>query len=186
MRACFTGHRPQNLPWGFEENDTRCILLKQRMQSIITKLHEQCHVLHYISGMGLGVDTWAAEIVLEMKQALPCITLEAAIPFQSQTVRWTQESKDRYEAILSKCDKITTMRDINGRDYERYTGAAMWQRNRYLVDNADYVFAVWDSAQANGGTYGTVEYARAQNKAIILLNPITLKTQIRKVRPNEN
>lgn len=27
--CCFTGHRPQSLPWGFNENDIRCKKMKK-------------------------------------------------------------------------------------------------------------------------------------------------------------
>ena len=67
-RTCaFTGHRPQNLPFRFNENDDRCIALKQKLRDCIVQLIEQEGVRHFISGMAIGVDMYAAEIVLELK-----------------------------------------------------------------------------------------------------------------------
>ena len=41
-RTCaFTGHRPQNLPFRFNENDDRCIALKQKLRDCIVQLIEQ-------------------------------------------------------------------------------------------------------------------------------------------------
>ena len=35
MKTCiFTGHRPQNLPFGFNELDERCIQLKKELKKI--------------------------------------------------------------------------------------------------------------------------------------------------------
>lgn len=31
ITVCFTGHRPQSLPWKFNENDTRCIEIKNKL-----------------------------------------------------------------------------------------------------------------------------------------------------------
>ncbi len=33
--ACFTGHRSQKLPWGFNENDVRCCLMKDTLRKEI-------------------------------------------------------------------------------------------------------------------------------------------------------
>ena len=80
MKSCaFTGHRPQNLPFGFREDDERCIALKETLKKQITSLITDENVTHFISGMALGVDMYAAEIVLELKKTYPDITLESAI-----------------------------------------------------------------------------------------------------------
>lgn len=66
-KCAFTGHRPQSLPFGFNESDERCIALKQTLRAEIIRLIEQEGVTHFISGMALGVDIYAAEIVLGLK-----------------------------------------------------------------------------------------------------------------------
>lgn len=39
MKTCaFTGHRPQNLPWQFNENDKNCLKLKQILNQQISQL----------------------------------------------------------------------------------------------------------------------------------------------------
>lgn len=94
-RACaFTGHRPQNLPFRFNENDDRCIALKQKLRDCIVQLIEQEGVRHFISGMAIGVDMYAAEIVLELKAEYPFITLEAAIPCETQAAKWSEPLRD--------------------------------------------------------------------------------------------
>ena len=41
MKTCaFTGHRPQNLPFGFNEEDERCIDLKKNLREQIINLIE--------------------------------------------------------------------------------------------------------------------------------------------------
>ena len=34
--CCFTGHRPNKLPWGYREEDPRCLLLKNRIRALQT------------------------------------------------------------------------------------------------------------------------------------------------------
>ena len=46
MKSCaFTGHRPQNLPFGFREDDERCTALKETLKKQIISLitDEKCH-----------------------------------------------------------------------------------------------------------------------------------------------
>ena len=68
MKTCaFTGHRPQHLPFGMNENDERCVKLKEKLKEQIINLIEAENVTHFITGMALGVDRYAAEIVLDLK-----------------------------------------------------------------------------------------------------------------------
>ena len=63
-KCAFTGHRPQSLPFGFNEADERCIALKQKLRDEIIRQIEENGVTHFITGMAIGVDMFAAEIVL--------------------------------------------------------------------------------------------------------------------------
>ena len=74
-RCCFTGHRPSRLLR--PEDDIRVDL----ENSILASVRECCH--SFISGMACGVDIWAAEIVVRMKDQFPDLNLHliAAIPF---------------------------------------------------------------------------------------------------------
>lgn len=67
VSCAFTGHRPQILPFGFNETDSRCIALKRALHDQIINLIETNGVTHFISGMAIGVDMFAAEIVLDLK-----------------------------------------------------------------------------------------------------------------------
>ncbi len=43
-----------------------------------------------------SVDMYAAEIVLALKEKYPQITLECAIPYERQAVRWPEALRNRY------------------------------------------------------------------------------------------
>lgn len=59
-----------------------------------------------ISGMALGVDQWAAEIVLLAKQLRPddSIQLWCAVPYARQAAAWSAQEQERYRAILAKAE----------------------------------------------------------------------------------
>lgn len=141
--CAFAGHRPQSLPFGFDESDKRCTSLKSVMRDQIVALIENEGVTHFITGMALGVDMYAAEIVLDLKSKYPHIN-----------------------NIAAKCDKETMLQ-------REYTPDCMDKRNRYMVDHADYILAVWNGCPS--GTGNTVRYAHKMSKSIIVINPASLE-----------
>ena len=101
MKTCaFTGHRPQHLPFGMNENDERCTDLKETLKEQIINLIETEDVTHFITGMALGIDLYAAELVLDLKARYPSITLESAIPCETQAVKWLAAQRERYYDIV--------------------------------------------------------------------------------------
>ena len=63
MTCCFTGHR--HFPWGDDtESPHRKDLLAGLENAVDWALVEG--VTHFICGNAVGVDTWAAELVLKM------------------------------------------------------------------------------------------------------------------------
>lgn len=164
--CCFTGHRPQKL--GYGENSIQCDELKGRLEELIKSLIEKEGVMHFISGVALGVDTYAANIVLNLKAQYPGITLECAIPCETQAVKWNERDRDIYYDLIAKCDKETLLQ-------QNYTSDCMQKRNEYMVDNSDYVIAIWNGKP--GGTGNTVKYAKKKNKVVLLVNPQSLEIE---------
>ena len=166
MKTCaFSGQHPQNLPFGFNEEDDQCIKLKKTLRNQIINLIENEGVSHFISGMAVGVDMYAAEIVLGLKAAYPEITLECAIPCESQAEKWPENLRDRYFGIASRCDRETLIQTHS-------TPGCMEKRNRYMADHADVLIAVWDGRHGRPGK--TVEYIHQQGKPAIIIDPETL------------
>lgn len=164
--CCFTGHRPQNLPFRFHEQDARCILLKDKLRQLILKKIKEENVTYFISGLALGVDLFAAEIVLELSQKRPGIYLEGVIPCMNQTERWNATQKKRYSGILEKCVLTSVLQ-------ETYTPDCMRKRNQYMVDHADCMIAVWNGKPS--GTGNTVLYAQQKGIPITVLHPESLR-----------
>lgn len=58
LRSCaFTGHRPKKFPWGYHEEDIRCIALKKKLFEQIKKLISVGYT-DFLSGMAEGADIW--------------------------------------------------------------------------------------------------------------------------------
>lgn len=164
--ACFTGHRPQNLICGFNEYHPASIKIKYQLERMIKGLINKKNVVHFITGMALGVDMWAAEIILELKTIYPYISLDAALPCKSQSYYWSKLSKERYKKLLQLCDTVTIIQ-------EHYTADCMMKRNMYMVDNSSYVIAVWNGKAS--GTAKTIYYAKKMKKNVYCIDSETFK-----------
>ena len=104
--CCFTGHRPTKLPWGGDESDVRCLALKARIRAAVESAIIE-GTEHFICGMAEGCDLYFCEIVLELKERYPHITLEAALPCPTQADKWSEAQRARYHALLERCDYET-------------------------------------------------------------------------------
>ena len=166
ISACaLSGHRPSRFHFGYDESHEDCMKIKATLREQIEFLVEK-NVTIYYSGMAMGIDLWAASIVLDLKSSNANIHLNAAIPCRTQADRWPLEQQEFYYDILDKCGHVTTL-------YEKYTRSCMFERNRYMVDRSDYLLAVYDG-NAKGGTAYTTDYARKKGREIIIIHPDTL------------
>jgi len=72
-----------------------------------------------------------------------------------------------WDLASTKSDSVETLSDSL-----TYPGHwCMHNRNRYMVDHADQVLAIWDGSES-GGTWSTVKYARTKGKPINIVDPV--------------
>lgn len=163
-KVAITGHRPHKLIGGYNVNHASNKELKERLKSILKEIAQNEPAILGISGMALGVDTYFAESVLDLKELEPKkYFLECAIPFEGQEGKWFKADQDWYHTILSFADTKTIV------SKGTYHPRLMQIRNEYMVDNCDVLIAVWDG-KPNGGTYQAIQYAEKLNKTIIYVN----------------
>ena len=162
--CAFTGHRPSNFRFGYDEEAIECQRLKIAMLSQVTALIDN-GVTTFLTGMALGADIFGAEIVLALKKQCPELHLMAAIPCESQADKWSVEQRERYFDILAQCDEVVYIS-------RHYTRDCMFRRNRWLIDHAGFVLAIYNG-QPKGGTAYTVRYAYEKKRFVIIIDPNT-------------
>jgi len=102
--VAFTGHRPAKFG-GYDEDRYRIVKTKELLRAnIIASIEDGCD--GFITGMAMGIDIWAAEIVLELKEQYPHIKLVAAVPFEGQQKMWPYPSQERWRNVLGKADHV--------------------------------------------------------------------------------
>lgn len=159
--CCFTGHRPEKLPWGKNEADLRCLVLKRKLRDALETAFAEGK-RRFVCGMARGCDLYFAEAVIALRLEHPDVTLEAAIPFAGQSERWTPEQRQRWERLVHACDRRTVLQ-------EHYTPDCMHRRNRYMVEKSSLVIAVYDGS--DGGTRRTLEYAIREKVPFVDIDP---------------
>lgn len=152
-----TGHRPPRFGGYDERNNGTIIAVKRSIEQIIDLLVE-AGVETFISGMALGVDTWAAESVLGWKKRHPQIRLVCAVAFEGVERKWPPASQERFRTILKRADQVVIV------SHGGYSPGKLQRRNEWMVNRADGLLAVWDGSP--GGTANAVHYAEAVGRPI--------------------
>lgn len=160
--CAFTGHRPRKFPWGYDETDTRCVALKKELAAQIAKLMDAGYT-DFLSGMAEGTDTWAALAALALKKENPALKLHCVLPCEGQADHWSVSARELYFSILEQADDVVYV----SREYSK---DCMLKRNRYLVDHATCLLAVYNG-ERRGGTAMTVRYARRLGRKVVVVTP---------------
>lgn len=159
VSCSFSGHRPEKLPWGNDENDPRCKLLKKQIWQQLQKAYSDGY-RHFLCGMALGCDIYFCQLVLALQHMMPDVTLEAAVPCADQCSTWDEEEQQRYYRLLEKCSERTVLQ-------EQYSPGCMQRRNRYMVEHSHRLIAVHNGM--SGGTYNTMLYAMSLQKELVVV-----------------
>ncbi|MBR5329682.1 MAG: DUF1273 family protein [Firmicutes bacterium] len=160
-KCCFTGYRPQKLPYlqnqFSEEYQTLYLTLTECIKAAVKLGYD-----YFISGFAEGVDLMAAEAVLNLKREGYDIKLEAALPAMNQTEHWEDLSRGIYYMLLDQADRRVCV----DQTMDPYS---CLRRDEYMVKESDLVIAVFDGQK--GGTAYTVNYARKKNRNLWIIDP---------------
>lgn len=151
--VAITGHRPDRLP-----------LDRGLYEGALATAFEDMGVSYVYEGQAPGADLLSAEAAFISK-----IPFTAVVPWKSHRSTVASEWIFDYDSALHFAYHIETLSDS-----ERYLGPWMYHnRNKYMVDHADAVLALWDG-NGTGGTASTVRYALATKKRVYAIDPLVL------------
>ncbi len=175
-KACaITSHRPTRFKWKYKEHYAGCKRLKKRIRDQIASLYEQ-GVRQFWVGGALGVDMWAGEIILRLKEqpGFEDIQLHIALPFEGHDAGWDERSRTRMEFLIRHSTETVVVGIAGEPSTKNYR-----LRNQYMVDHADCLLAVYDNdCSIRSGTGMTVSYARTKGEPAIFIHPDTAKITI--------
>lgn len=170
LTCAITGHRPTRFKWKYDENNNGCKRLKKRMRDQFILLYEK-GVRQFWVGGTLGVDMWAGEILLRLKE-LPEyseIKLMVVLPFEGHDSTWDNRSKLRMAFLIKHSAKTVTIGASGQPPAVNYR-----RRNEFLVKQADCLIAIYDNDRSiHGGTGMTVNLAKKKGIPVICIHPDT-------------
>lgn len=148
-RCCFTGHRPNKLKRS--ESEIKASLARAIEHALTAGKRT------FITGMAMGTDIYAGELVLQYRKSDPSIRLICALPYPDFEKRWSAHWQQRYTAILQRADFVKTV-------CPSFSMASFQIRNEWMVDRSSLVIAVFNGE--SGGTKNTIDYAKAHHVEI--------------------
>lgn len=170
VKACaVTGHRPTRFKFKYKEDYSLCKKIKRVMREQFEKLYDECGVKRYYIGGTLGVDMWAGEIILRLKEksGYEDIELVVVLPFPDLDKVWDNRSRQRLKFLLKHCSEYVVAGDRDCRQ-------SYIKRNYYMVEHAEYILAIYDGGgDQRSKTMQMVEYARKNKRTVICIHPDT-------------
>ena len=148
-RCCFAGHRPEGIL--LSETTAKDWLRYQITQAI------EDGFITFITGMGMGVDVWAAETVLQLRNENPSLHLIAVEPYPGFPAKWSKEWLERYNRIMDSADLVKQL-------YTRYNPSGVNARINWMVDHSSRLIAIYNGSKGYTGSF--VDYAQAQGLEI--------------------
>lgn len=161
VRIAWTGHRPEKLG-GYSRSNPIYISVRDRMKNKIEQATKTFGEVQWITGGALGVDQMAAELLSEMG-----LSYIVAAPCHRLSDPWPPHAQKHYNEICRNADPELAQLLCGDKSVRQgvvyvhdgpYTGPSLMQdRNKWMVDNADFLIAVWDGTP--GGTANCLRYA---------------------------
>ena len=159
-RCCFSGHRPEKL----EEPEAQIKdWLREQIESAIA-----AGFTTFISGCAMGVDIWAGQIVIRLRdeekvrKGSSVLRLIAATPWPGFTNRWNIDWQEQYSQLLRDADLVVPVSN-------RYSNDVFDKRNEWMVDHSNRLIAFYNGAP--GGTRNIIEYAQKHGVEVVSNNP---------------
>ena len=140
--CCFSGHR--------DLGSDELTALQPKLKTEIRRLAKQ-GVTRFIAGGAVGFDMLAAVCVLNLQSMeLPQLHLTLALPCVHHYKNWSRADKELLLHLLERSDEVVFVSN-------EYLPGCMQKRNRYMVDNSDYL--ICHCMRKSGGTAYTLRYA---------------------------
>lgn len=168
--VAFTGYRPEKLPFGDDWSCKKAKVLIAAVKDLYRILIKKGFCVFLVGG-ARGSDMIAARAITELQKeykGLVPIQLFICLPCADFDIKWTEFDKNRFNALVNDGE----MGGIYYVSNEEYQKGCMQTRNRFMVDRASILVAVYDGKL--GGTRYTVNYARKKEMKMIVMDPVQL------------
>ncbi|MBM7645565.1 putative phage-like protein YoqJ [Scopulibacillus daqui] len=142
-----TGYKPNELGI-FTQKHPGIDVIKYTLRTNMIKLIEEKGIEWFIISGQPGVELWAGETALELKEEYPQVKLAVLMPFLEQEERWPEHVKTIYYDVLAQADFVEA---ITQRPYEH--PAQLRQKNDFIIRKSDGMLIVYDEETPGSPQY---------------------------------
>lgn len=161
--CCLTGPREDRIASGNEK------MIRKELEDKIRKLITYDDVSCFYVGMESGVNQWAAEIVLRLKEEYPAVRLTCVLSCEALADEWTEPQRDHFYDVMERCDEELMLQGAYTADCER-------KRDEYIIRRSDFVLAIWEGVDISSTGY-LLSLARRSGKEIETISPSSYSTE---------
>ncbi len=170
MKSCaVTGPKPTRFKFGYKEDNSLCRKIKKAMLRQFRRLYNKKGVQRFYIGGILGVNLWAGELLLKLKDepGYEELKLVVVLPFPGHDTKWDVRSRKRLENLLRNSTEHLSIGTANCQK-------SYIDLNRYLVDHAEYLVAVSEKlTDSENRSFQVPAYAKEKGAEIIYIHPDT-------------
>lgn len=163
--VCFTGHRPEKLPDGGNCFSPATDVIKSMLYRCVKDSIDN-GMNCFITGCARGVDLWAGEVLMEMRNKGADLHIIAAVPCRDYAKNFTGNDKLVFGELLSCADRIVYIS-------EEYTKSCIRMRNEYMVNHSSRIIAV--IGQSRSGTGQTLRMAERAGLDTVVIDSSSVK-----------
>ena len=181
LSCAIFGHRPTRFKFGYKINTTGGKRLKKRLRDEFMALYRQGVRRFYVGGC-LGIDQWAGEILLRLKEQpdFTDIELVIAAPFPDHDAKWDKWNQSQLRFLISHSTEHLIIGKVD--HPESYIA-----RNQYMLAHADVLVAVYDNARTvHNGVGQVVLSAEKKGLPVIFIHPDTGIISVRGENPQQS
>lgn len=161
-----TGYKSHELGI-FQPSHPAISIIKKSIERNIRSFVEEGLEWVVISGQ-LGVELWAAEVVIDLKEEFHDLKLAVLLPFVEQEKNWNEENKHLFEEILINADYVNA---ITNRPYE--SPAQFRLKNEFIIQKSDGLLLVYDEEKEGTPKFMFQRAKKEQEKRNYLIQQIT-------------
>lgn len=168
----------------FNEKHQSLPYLKYAIKTKLRQLIEEYDLKWIVTSGQAGVELWAAEATLQLKEDYPELKLAIFAPFYNQEENWNAAVKELYQHIWEKSD----YRDyITKRPYE--SPAQLRLKNQFIIEKTHAFLVLFDEYTEGSPIYYLREAekkAAREDFPIFYLTPDDIEDTIRELEFDNN
>ncbi|WP_204172063.1 DUF1273 domain-containing protein [Staphylococcus sp. GDY8P72P] len=131
----------------FKDDAPEVSYLKKFISHKLTQLIDEGLEWVLIQGQ-LGIELWAAEVVISLKEDYPDLKLGIITPFYGHTDKWNELNQNKYRYIEEHADFVDSV------FHTTYQGPYQFkQTDQFMLDHSDQSLLIYDEEQEGSPKY---------------------------------